>query len=115
MWVLRYSVVWMGAFATIIATGLYERFDAIAYFVVCGGLALPLLVQPVFFRGKHGKAAPSIGAQHAATRRRRMPRPRDRRLERAAAAVEKPQDDRQGVHESGAPRAHIALAAIALK
>ena len=66
VWVLRYSVVWMGAFAMIIATGLYERFDAIAYFVVCGGLALPLLVQPVFFRGKHGKAAPSIGAQHAA-------------------------------------------------
>merc|ERR1740139_684838 len=44
-WVLAYSVVWMGSFAVIIALQLYEAFDAAAYFVVCGSLALPLWVQ----------------------------------------------------------------------
>ena len=44
-WVLAYSVVWMGSFGLIIALQLYEAFDATAYFVVCGGLALPLWVQ----------------------------------------------------------------------
>jgi cycloeucalenol cycloisomerase len=45
VWVLKYSVVWMGAFAVIIALQLYEAFDAAGYFFVCGGLALPLWVQ----------------------------------------------------------------------
>ena len=45
VWVLAYSVVWMGSFGVIIAFQLYEAFDATAYFVVCGGLALPLWVQ----------------------------------------------------------------------
>ena len=64
-WVLRYSLVWMGAFGVIIAGGLYELFDATAYFVVCGGLAAPLLLQPLLARGPLGRLAPSIGAQHA--------------------------------------------------
>ena len=49
VWVLKYSIVWMGAFAVIIAGQLYEQFDALGYFVVCGGLAAPLLLQPLFF------------------------------------------------------------------
>lgn len=67
VWILQYSVVWMGAFALIIASGIYESFDALAYFIVLGGLAAPLLLQPLFFRGEKGRSqAPSIGAQHAA-------------------------------------------------
>ena len=49
VWVLKYSIVWMGAFAVIIAGQLYEQFDALGYFVVCGGLAAPLLLQPLVF------------------------------------------------------------------
>jgi len=56
VWVLKYSVVWMGSFAVIIAAQLYESFTALTYFVVCGGLALPLVLQPLFL--------PS-GAKHA--------------------------------------------------
>ena len=43
VWALRYSVFWMGCFGLIIALELYESFDAFAYNVVCGGLALPLV------------------------------------------------------------------------
>lgn len=46
-WVLRYSLVWTGAFAVIIALELYEGFGALAYFLVCGGLAAPLLLREV--------------------------------------------------------------------
>ena len=46
VWVLKYSPVWMGSFAVIIAFQLYEQFDAFSYFKVCGGLALPLVLQP---------------------------------------------------------------------
>lgn len=66
VWVLRYSVVWMGSFGVIIAGRLYEMFDATAYFVVCGGLAAPLLLQPLLARGPLGRLVPTIGAQHAA-------------------------------------------------
>lgn len=66
VWVLKYSVVWMGTFAVVIAFQLYEAFDAAAYFLLCGGLALPLLMQPLFMRTASGRAMPSIGAQHAA-------------------------------------------------
>jgi len=59
-WVLAYSVVWMGSFGLIIALQLYEAFDATAYFVVCGGLALPLWVQAL-----RAAAAGGGGATHA--------------------------------------------------
>ena len=66
LWVLKYSVFWMGTFAVIIAFQLYEYFGATSYFVCCGGLALPLLLQPLLMRGPRGRCAPSLGAQHAA-------------------------------------------------
>ena len=73
-WVLRYSVVWMGVFAVVIALQLYEHLDAMGYFVLCGGLALPLALQPLVapFEGDGGKkdkkkaAAARLGASHAA-------------------------------------------------
>ena len=46
VWVLKYSVVWMGIFGTVVATQVYERFDALGYFLLCGGLAAPLALQP---------------------------------------------------------------------
>ena len=55
----------MGSFAVIIAFQLYEAFDALTYFVVCGGLALPLVLQPFVARGPAGKKAKSVVAQHA--------------------------------------------------
>lgn len=66
VWVLRYSVFWMGTFGVVVAFQLYEMFDAAAYFTFCGGLALPLLLQPVLARTSRGLSAPSMGAQHAA-------------------------------------------------
>lgn len=62
-WVLRYSVIWMGSFAVIIAGQLYEQFTATSYFLVCGGLALPLALQP--FLAPTGKARKPLSASHA--------------------------------------------------
>ena len=58
VWVLRYSAVWMGIFGSVVVTELYEKFDAAGYFLLCGGLALPLIVQPFV----HGRSA---GVWHA--------------------------------------------------
>jgi len=44
-----YTPVWIGAFAVIVAFQLYEDFTAQSYLVVCGGLALPFLLQPLLF------------------------------------------------------------------
>mmetsp|Transcript_16299 Transcript_16299/g.32916 ORF Transcript_16299/g.32916 Transcript_16299/m.32916 type:complete len:321 (+) Transcript_16299:87-1049(+) len=60
VWVLAYSVVWMGCFGFIIALELYEAFDASTYFVLCGGLALPLWVQALRAASVRGG-----GAMHA--------------------------------------------------
>jgi len=49
VWFLRYALVWVGAFALIIGLELYETFTAWTYFWVCGGLALPLVLQPVVY------------------------------------------------------------------
>jgi len=66
VWALKYSVVWMACFALIIALELYEAFDALAYNAVCGGLALPLVLQPLLFRGPCGRGKASVAEQHAA-------------------------------------------------
>ena len=58
VWVLRYSAVWMGIFGSVVVAELYEKFDATGYFLLCGGLALPLVVQPVI----HSRSA---GVWHA--------------------------------------------------
>eukprot|EP00967_Tisochrysis_lutea_P132445 scaffold231186_cov33-Tisochrysis_lutea.AAC.1 len=47
VWVLKYSVFWMATFAAIVVFQLYESFSATTYFVVCGGLAAPLILHEV--------------------------------------------------------------------
>lgn len=49
IWALKYSAVWMGVFGIVIATQIYEQFDANAYLYLCGGLSLPYLLQPILF------------------------------------------------------------------
>jgi cycloeucalenol cycloisomerase len=49
LYVASYTPVWIFCFAIIIAFQLYEQFTAITYLQVCGGLALPLLLQPLIF------------------------------------------------------------------
>ena len=51
IWFLAYSVVWIGAFAGIVGTKAYESFDKMHYAIVCGGLALPYLLQPLVAPG----------------------------------------------------------------
>ncbi|KAJ1625348.1 hypothetical protein T492DRAFT_1040512 [Pavlovales sp. CCMP2436] len=48
VWALKYSVFWIGCFALIIGFKLYETLGQDGYMFVCGGLALPLLLQPFF-------------------------------------------------------------------
>ena len=57
VWVLRYSVFWIACFALIVGSGAYESFGAPAYLIVCGGLAAPLLLQPLLAPGLTGEAA----------------------------------------------------------
>lgn len=45
----RYSAIWIGIFGYIVASRCYERFTAWGYLGVCGGLALPLMLQPVLY------------------------------------------------------------------
>ncbi len=42
----RYSLVWIAIFGCIVITQIYETFNAWGYLVTCGGLALPLFLQP---------------------------------------------------------------------
>eukprot|EP00629_Pelagomonadales_sp_RCC1024_P001215 CAMPEP_0119291388 /NCGR_PEP_ID=MMETSP1329-20130426/42382_1 /TAXON_ID=114041 /ORGANISM="Genus nov. species nov., Strain RCC1024" /LENGTH=287 /DNA_ID=CAMNT_0007292217 /DNA_START=140 /DNA_END=1000 /DNA_ORIENTATION=- len=49
IWFLAYAVVWIGAFAAIVGFQLYESFGAASYFFVCGGLAAPLVLQPIVY------------------------------------------------------------------
>ena len=63
VWILGYSLVWMGSFGLIIALQLYEAFDAAAYFLVCGGLALPLWVQAFAAAVRAGRVTHALRAQ----------------------------------------------------
>ncbi|KAL3942905.1 MAG: hypothetical protein SGBAC_002977 [Bacillariaceae sp.] len=45
--VLAYTPMWMFSFVCIVAFGWYETFDEWSYLRVCGGLALPFLLQPI--------------------------------------------------------------------
>ena len=65
VWVLRYSVFWMGAFGVVIVAQIYETFDASGYFALCGGLAAPLVLQPMIWPLGRTASQPRIGA-HAA-------------------------------------------------
>ena len=46
---LAYSPIWISCFGIIIVGQFYEDFDAFAYNTVCGGLALPLVLQPLLY------------------------------------------------------------------
>jgi cycloeucalenol cycloisomerase len=47
LFVASYTPVWIFCFAIIIAFQLYEQFTAVTYLQVCGGLALPFVLQPL--------------------------------------------------------------------
>lgn len=51
IFVAAYTPIWIGAFAVIVALQLYEEFTPLGYIYVCGGLALPFLLQPVILPG----------------------------------------------------------------
>ena len=44
---LFYTPMWIFAFVCIVAFGWYESFDEWSYLRVCGGLAMPFLLQPI--------------------------------------------------------------------
>ncbi|GKY92557.1 hypothetical protein MPSEU_000225900 [Mayamaea pseudoterrestris] len=48
-WVALYTPVWILAFGVIVGFKLYEHYSAVSYLVVCVGLALPLLLQPIMY------------------------------------------------------------------
>lgn len=49
VFVAQYTPVWMGAMAVIVALQLYEDFSPHMYIYVCGGLALPFVLQPILW------------------------------------------------------------------
>ena len=44
-----YTPVWIGIFGVVVVTQAYEQFTAWSYIQLCGGLALPFLLQPIVF------------------------------------------------------------------
>ena len=44
-----YTCIWIGIFGFIVVSQCYEYFTAWGYLGVCGGLALPLLLQPILY------------------------------------------------------------------
>ena len=44
-----YTPIWIGIFGIVVATQAYEHFTAWSYIQLCGGLALPFLLQPIVF------------------------------------------------------------------
>ena len=44
-----YTVVWICLFGGIVVSQCYEYFTAWSYIFVCGGLALPLVLQPIIY------------------------------------------------------------------
>jgi cycloeucalenol cycloisomerase len=44
-----YTPIWIGIFGIVVAAQIYESFTAWSYILLCGGLALPFLLQPVLF------------------------------------------------------------------
>ncbi|CAM9353329.1 unnamed protein product [Phaeothamnion confervicola] len=49
VFMLRYAPFWIAGFAIIVALQLYEGFRELEYMVVCGGLALPILLLPFLY------------------------------------------------------------------
>ena len=44
-----YTVIWIGIFGLIVVSQIYEHLSAWGYLGVCGGLALPLMLQPLVY------------------------------------------------------------------
>ena len=51
VFVALYTPIWIGIFAIVVAFQLYDKFTAWSYFQLCGGLTLPLLLQPILLPG----------------------------------------------------------------
>lgn len=47
--VFYYTIFWLSVFSAIVASGVYATFDAWSYMKVCGGLCIPLFVQPFYY------------------------------------------------------------------
>lgn len=56
----RYTAVWIAIFGCVVITQCYEKFNAWGYFWTCGGLALPLLLQPWLY--PRASSLPSMDA-----------------------------------------------------
>ena len=61
---LKYTVIWILCFCVIIARRLYESLDEWGYLVVCVGLALPFLLQPLVYPMPIEKGK-TIGARYS--------------------------------------------------
>lgn len=53
---LHWAVCWVLSFAYIVGGGLYKWFESWHYLGVCGGLAAPLLLQPLVWPAGTGEA-----------------------------------------------------------
>eukprot|EP00929_Paragymnodinium_shiwhaense_P008193 TRINITY_DN112135_c0_g1_i1.p1 TRINITY_DN112135_c0_g1~~TRINITY_DN112135_c0_g1_i1.p1 ORF type:complete len:292 (-),score=42.95 TRINITY_DN112135_c0_g1_i1:43-918(-) len=63
-WFLVYGIFWIAVFAVIVASGIYEAMDKWAYLLVCGGLAMPLLLQPVILPAITGESSVPLLERH---------------------------------------------------
>ena len=63
-WWLKYAVFWVLCFGAIIGGQMYAWFDRHHYFLVCGGLAAPLLVQPLVYPALTGEEAVAWHERH---------------------------------------------------
>jgi hypothetical protein len=64
-WFLCYSVFWVACFAVIIAKQLYLHFTELDYMLVCGGLAAPLLLQPIILPSITGDQGKPLSQRHS--------------------------------------------------
>jgi hypothetical protein len=65
MWFLCYSIFWVSCFGFIIASQVYLKFSETDYMLVCGGLATPLLIQPLVFPSVTGDQGKPIAQRHS--------------------------------------------------
>lgn len=65
LWFFGYAIVWISVMAFVVASGCYEAFTASTYICVCGGLALPLYLQPLLRPGLTGEADVPIALRHS--------------------------------------------------
>ena len=49
VWALKYTCVWIGIFAVVVLTKVYEHFTANIYMWFCSSVAAPFLLQPFLF------------------------------------------------------------------